>query len=144
MMRRLIIVGAFIGAIATTVPVAAHAAAPLSPATYVGASCGAGGVAAFLSLKSWDACLNKGPKGEPQIQKLTDVWLILLPLLEDAIKLAGYAAAGFVIWGGVKYVKSQGDPGQINEARQVIYNALFGLLLAMISVAIVNFIAGAL
>lgn len=121
------------------------AAAPVhaapAPLTNFGAC--SGGVAAFLSLKSWDACLTKA-NGSPQITRLTDVWLILLPLLEDAIKVAGYAAAGFIIWGGIKYIKSQGDPGQINEARQIIYNALFGLLLAMISVAIVNFVAGAL
>jgi hypothetical protein len=135
----LVLVMAFCAA--TTVP--AHAAA--SPATFVAADCGASaGVASFLGLKSWDTCLQHDGNGTPKITKLSDVWLIILPLLEDAIKVAGYAAAGFVIWGGIKYMKSQGDPGQFNEARQVIYNALFGLLLAMISVAIVNFIAGAL
>jgi len=119
---------------------AAHAASPV-PLTQFSAC--SGNVAAFLSLMSWDACLTK-KDGVPQVAKLTDVWLILLPLLEDAIKIAGYTAAGFVLWGGIKYIKSQGDPGQLNEARQIIYNALFGLVLAMISVAIVNFIAGAL
>jgi hypothetical protein len=143
MIKRLLASLAVIASVAFAVPAPAQAIATPQPATQFAAACG-GGVAAFLSLKPWDACLTKDAKGTPQITKLTDVWLILLPLLEDAIKLAGYAAAGFVIWGGVKYIKSQGDPGQLNEARQVIYNALFGLLLAMISVAIVNFIAGAL
>ena len=133
----LAVIAAFL-TVATPTP--AQAAA--QPVTTFGAC--AGGVASFLMLKSWDACLTKDAGGHPQITKLSDVWLILLPLLEDAIKVAGYTAAGFVIWGGIKYIKSQGDPGQFNEARQIIYNALFGLLLAMISVAIVNFIAGAL
>lgn len=125
--------------VAVPAPANATAAQPLT--TFSACS---GGVASFLMLKSWDACLTKDSNGKPQLTKLTDVWLILLPLLEDAIKVAGYTAAGFVIWGGIKYIKSQGDPGQFNEARQIIYNALFGLLLAMISVAIVNFVAGAL
>lgn len=124
---------------------ATPAVASQSPLTYVAADCSknAGLVENFLWLKSWDACLTKDARGVPQITRLSDFWLIILPILEDALKVAGYAAAGFVTWGGIKYIKSQGDPGQINEARQVIYNALFGLLLAMISVAIVNFVAGA-
>lgn len=139
MIKRLFIVAAFIGLVSVPV-VPAHAASVAS----FGATCGKNvGVESFLGLKSWDSCLEKDANGVPQIKKLSDIWLILLPILEDAIKVAGYTAAGFVIWGGIKYIKSQGDPGQINEARQVIYNALFGLLLAMISVAIVNFIAGA-
>lgn len=124
-------------------PVAAQAAAsPAAPLTQVAAACKTSALGIVL-LKSWDACLDHDANGVPIIKSLSNVWLILLPLLEDAIKVAGYTAAGFVIWGGIKYIKSQGDPSQINESRQVIYNALFGLVLAMISVAIVNFVSGA-
>lgn len=124
-------------------PVAAHAAntAP-TPFTQVAAACKNSALGIVL-LKSWDSCLDHDANGVPIIKSLANIWLILLPLLEDAIKVAGYTAAGFIIWGGIKYVKSQGDPGQINESRQTIFNALFGLILAMISVAIVNFIARA-
>lgn len=97
----------------------------------------------FLFFKPWDACLPHDANGVPQLQNLNSIWLVALTVLEDAIRAAGYAAAGFLTWGGIKYLKSQGDPGQINEARLVIFNALFGLLLAMISIAIVNFITGA-
>ena len=141
MIKRLLACVAIVGGVAFAVPAPVQALTAPQPLTHFGAC--SGGVASFLGLKSWDACLTKNANGSPQITKLSDVWLIALPLLEDAIKLAGYTAAGFVIWGGVKYIKSQGDPGQINEARLVIYHALFGLLLAMISVALVNFIAGA-
>ena len=124
-------------------PAPVSAASPLQSVAAAG-PCGKDvGVADFLGLKSWDSCLTKDSFGVPQIGKLTDIWLIVIALLEDAIKVAGYTAAGFVIWGGIKYIKSQGDPGQINEARQVIYNALFGLVLAMISVAIGNAVAAA-
>lgn len=123
-------------------PIAAHAAVSPAPLTQMAAACKTSALG-IVFLKSWDACLDHDSNGVPVIRTLSNIWLILLPLLEDAIKIAGYTAAGFVIWGGVKYIKSQGDPGQINESRQVIYNALFGLVLAMISVALVNFIAGA-
>jgi len=139
MIKRFFAALAVMGMLTVAMPAPASAAA--QPLTNFGAC--SGSVAAFLSLKPWDACLTKA-NGKPVITKLSDVWLIALPVLENAIKIAGYVAAGFVLWGGVKYLKSQGDPGQINEARQVIYNALFGLVLAMISVGIVNFVAGAL
>ena len=141
MIKRLWLGLAVIACLFVAAPQPAQAASVLQ--TFA-AGCGKdAGVAEFLLLKSWDTCLTRDAKDVPQITKLSDIWLILLPILEDAIKVAGYTAAGFVIWGGIKYLKSQGDPGQINEARQVIYNALFGLLLAMISVAIVNFVSGA-
>jgi hypothetical protein len=140
MIKRFFAALAIIGSVLVATPAPVQAAT--SPVTTFGAC--SGSVAAFLSLKAWDACLTKDANGKPQITKLTDVWLIVLPLLEDGIKIAGYVAAGFVLWGGIKYLKSQGDPGQLNEARLVIYNALFGLVLAMISVGVVNFVAGAL
>src|SRR5688572_12992594 len=140
MIARIVTGVAMIFAVVTTA-VPAQAASPLQPVSQM--ACGSG-AAAFLLLKPWDACLDHAPGGAPIITKLSDFWLILLPLLEDAIKIAGYTAAGFVIWGGIKYLKSQGDSGQLNEARLVIYNALFGLILALLSVAIVNFVAGAI
>ncbi len=138
MIRRLLTSLVVVATLSTAVPAPAMAT---SNATFVAATC-RDAVANFLGLLSWDACLEHDGS-VPKITKLSDFWLITLPLLGDAIKVAGYTAAGFVVWGGIKYIKSQGDPGQFNEARQIIYNALFGLLLAMISVAIVNFVAGA-
>ncbi len=144
MIQRLCVVLVLMIGLCVVAAVPVSAATPLHNVAAAG-PCGKDvGVADFLGLKSWDSCLTKDSLGVPQISKLSDIWLIVIALLEDAIKVAGYTAAGFVIWGGIKYIKSQGDPGQINEARQVIYNALFGLLLAMISVAIVNFVAGAI
>lgn len=144
MIRRMAAAIVFVLGLTFVGPHAAQAAPVASSPLTTMAACGSGGVAEFLGLKSWDSCLDHSANGAPEIRSLSSLWLIILPLLDDAIKVAGYTAAGFVLWGGIKYTKSQGDPGQINESRQVIYNALFGLLLAMISVAIVNFVAGAI
>jgi hypothetical protein len=139
MTKRFLIILSVLAGIWLASPVSVQAAAP-APLTQVGAC--AGGLDSFLGLQPWDACLDHNA-GVPQLGKLTDVWLIVLVLLDDGIKAAGYVSVGFVTWGGIKYLKSQGDPGQLTEARQIIYNALFGLLLTLISVAIVNFVAGA-
>lgn len=141
-MKRVALFLAVITSIFVAAPVAAQSAAPSTP-TILAATC-QDGIGGFLGLRTWDACLNHDASGAPQLTGLSDVWLIILPLLEDAIKVAGYVAAGFVIWGGIKYLKSQGDPTELTASRQTIYNALFGLVLVMLSVAIVNFVAGAL
>lgn len=104
--------------------------------------CGGDGVAGFLGFRAWDACLAHDATGAPQITALEDVWRIAIMVVEFFIKVAGYLAAGFIIWGGIKYVKSQGEPGETAQARQIINNALMGLIICLMSVAIVQFIAG--
>lgn len=121
----------------------AHAALPADGGGGGGTGCGGGGVVGFLGFKSWDACLDHDSHGVPQIKSLDDIWKIAIILVEFIIKLAGYLAVGFIIWGGIKYVKSQGEPGETAQARQIINNALMGLIVCLLSVAIVQYIAGA-
>jgi len=75
--------------------------------------------------------------------KITDLVKIPINILEMLIQAVAYAAAGYILWGGFKYMKSQGDPGKISEAKTAIINALTGLGIALASVAIVEFIQGA-
>lgn len=100
------------------------------------------GLESFLGFRSWDACLEKDSKGVPQIKSLEDVGKIAMTVVEFLIKVSGYIAVGFIVWGGIKYLKSQGDPGETTQARQIITNALMGLVLCMLGVAIIQFIVG--
>jgi len=111
-----------------------------APFTQVAASCDTGG---FFGFPSWDACLQHTADGSPQITKLSDLWLIGFPLVTTMVKAAGYLAAGFIIWGGVKYIKSAGNPSEITAAKTVIQNAIIGLIICILAVAMVQFIAGA-
>jgi hypothetical protein len=99
-----------------------------------------GNVVEFLGLESWDACLPRGADGKPVFEALTDIWKIIIPLLNDVLKLAGYIAIGLIIWGGIQYIKSQGEPSNLTQAKDTIKNAIIGLLLVLSSIAIVQFI----
>jgi hypothetical protein len=101
-----------------------------------------GDLASFLGLKNWDACLEKDGNGVPQFKDLSDLWRIAIVIVEDIIKIGGYLAVGYLIWGGFKYIKSQGEPGELTQSRTIITNSLLGLVIVLISVAIVQFIAG--
>ncbi|HSE61932.1 MAG TPA: hypothetical protein VLA88_06630 [Candidatus Saccharimonadales bacterium] len=101
-----------------------------------------GDLASFLGLKSWDACIAKDGNGVPQLDDITDIWHVGIVIIEDLVKIGGYLAVGYFIWGGFKYVKSQGEPGETAQARTIINNALLGLVIVLISVSIIQFIAG--
>lgn len=140
-MKRFLIVGALaLGVVASNIFSAqpAKAAAVPAPVTQF-AACDAG---SFFGFPTWFACLPKDATGHPKLTKLEDLWLIAFPVLESAIKLAGYTAVGFVIWGGIRFIKSQGNPGEITAARDTIRDALIGLGICVSAVAIVQFLAG--
>jgi hypothetical protein len=101
-----------------------------------------GSLASFLGLQNWDACLSKDDKSVPQFRDLTDVWRVAVVLIQDLFKIAGYLAVGYFIWGSFKYVKSQGEPSELTQSRTIITHSIMGLVIVLISIAIVQFIAG--
>lgn len=93
----------------------------------------------ILTIPSWYKGLQCDGK-QPQITQLNDIWKIALNVVEALIGAAAYIAAGFVVWGGFKYMKSQGDPGKLTEAKNAILQALIGLGITLASTAIVIFV----
>lgn len=77
----------------------------------------------------------------PKLTELNDIWKIVLNLVEMLIQIVGYVAAGYIVWGGFKYIKSQGNSQNIASAKTTIMNAAIGLGIALSSVAIVNFVS---
>lgn len=70
------------------------------------------------------------------------IWRIALNIIEVGLQLAGYVAAGYILYGGFLFMTSQGSPDGAAKARKTILNAAIGLVVSMASVAIVNLIAG--
>lgn len=117
---------------ATLVPVVAGA----SPLTQFAAKCPDGRI---LTVPAWYKGLECDGK-QPKITALNDIWKIALNVVEALIGVAAYVAAAFVVWGGFKYMKSQGDPGQLTEAKNTIFQAMIGLGITLASTAIVIFV----
>lgn len=102
-----------------------------------------------------DACTNQGllpdlyanlrntdGSCEVVIDELND----LLRLVGNAVSIlmivAGFVAIAFIIVGGFTYITSSGDPSGIKKGRDIIINAVIGLILAMIAFGVVTFITG--
>ncbi len=70
----------------------------------------------------------------------SDILLVLLAVVDDLLMIAGLVAIGFVIWGGVLYMTSQGSPEQTQKGQATVTNALIGLVLCVMAIAIVRFV----
>lgn len=118
----------------TSVPVSANAASPL---TQFAACAGS----RILTFPTWYRGLTQDANCNIQLNDLSQIWLIALNIIEIGMQVAGYIAIGFLIWGGIQYIKSQGEPSNLTQAKNTILNAVVGLGLVLASVGIVNFIA---
>lgn len=56
--------------------------------------------------------------------------------------VGGLVAVAVIVYGGVKYVMSQGDPGKTKQASQIIAYAIIGLGVVVLAGAITAFATG--
>ena len=56
------------------------------------------------------------------------------------VGISGLAAFVMIVWGGVQYMTSTGDPTKTSDAKDKIKNALLGLLLVLASFLILQVI----
>lgn len=95
-----------------------------SPTTVMAAKCG------DITTNIID-CGNKG--GDP----VTNLVLDIINFLAVGV---GIAVVGGIIWGGLLYASSNGDPNKTKQGVKVIVNAFIGLLLFIFMYAILNFL----
>lgn len=108
--------------IAMTAPVAAQITDPLDRACRQNA-------------QSSSLCQNTnqqnplfGPKG------------IITRAIQLLIVAVGVAAVIMIIIGGIKYIVASGDPSNVESARNTVYFALIGLVIALVAQAIVSLV----
>jgi hypothetical protein len=74
----------------------------------------------------------------------SDLPLILLAIVDDLLRIAGIVAVGFVLYGAIQYIASQGSPEATAKAQGTIINALIGMAIAVVSIAFVSFLGNKL
>lgn len=65
---------------------------------------------------------------------------IIVSILNVIIGVAGFISVIWIIIGGVNYMTSSGDPNKTKKARDTILYACIGLVICVLSFAIVNFV----
>jgi len=106
----------------------------------------------FGLLKPWYYYLTSGrwDSSSPQacipsvdlLSNINQLWLIGLALLDDLLAIAGFAAVALVIYGGIRFITSSGNPEHAKAARGTVINALIGLAIVSVAIILVNFLAG--
>lgn len=81
------------------------------------------------------------PKGDAGFAA---IWTIVLNFVGMLLVAAGYVAAGFFMWGGFNYIISTGDPGKVAAAKNTLLNSVVGLVIALASVGILDFVQKAI
>ncbi len=98
----------------------------------------------FFSFPTWYQYLDQ-VKGvspcAPKISNINDVWLIVAAIIEILLRVAAIAAVAMVVYGGIIYTTSQGEPDKTGQAKNTIVNALVGLAVSISAAAIISFIA---
>lgn len=95
----------------------------------------------ILTFPVWYRGVAYGQDCEVRLDKPTDAWVIVLNIFEILMQLAIYLSSVYIIWGGFKYLTSQGSPDGISKAGSTVLNASIGLIIALIAVAIVRFVS---
>lgn len=67
---------------------------------------------------------------------------VLGNIFNVVLALAGAIAVAFIVWAGIQYVLSRGEPAKIKQAKDTILYALIGIVVVMLSFVIVNYIVG--
>ncbi|MDB5183208.1 MAG: hypothetical protein JWO47_992 [Candidatus Saccharibacteria bacterium] len=93
-----------------------------------------------------DKCAVIGPakEGSTDLDLAKVIPLVGLAVLEIMLRIGGLAGFFFVIYGGFRYITSQGEPDKTKQSRQTITNALIGMVISIIAAAAVSFIANTL
>lgn len=80
--------------------------------------------------------------GNFSVDRIDSLLSIGLAAIEILLFIAGIVAVAYVIYGGFRYVLSQGNPDETGKAKDAILNAVIGLVIAILASAIVRFVAG--
>ena len=100
----------------------------------------------ILTLKPWysgltnDDCSLKNP-GTDTNSQANYIWKIVLNIVDDLLQLIGYTTVGYIMYGGFLMMTSNGAPDKAAHGRKTIMSAAIGLVIALASVALVNFIS---
>lgn len=83
----------------------------------------------------WNSCLQDG------IATLACIPIVIKNVIQWALIFAGVVALFLIIYAGFQFVTSKGDPQQVDSAKKTLTYAIIGLLLILLSFAILNLMA---
>ncbi len=88
------------------------------------------------SVVPWNKCVSSG-----DVATLSCIPIVLQNIINFLALFAGVVAVLLIIYAGIKFITSQGDPEKVATARRIMTFVLFGAVIIVASLFIVNVIA---
>lgn len=94
-------------------------------------------MAAFnIPTMDWGSCLSNG-----DIATIACVPIVLQNIINFLLMFAGIIAVFLIVYSGIKFVTSSGDPQKVESARKTLTYAIIGFVFILFSFVTINFIA---
>ncbi len=93
---------------------------------------------AFAQNGSWASCTT--PEG---VATLNCIPIVFQNVVNWLLIFAAIAAIFFILFAGIKFMRSGGQPKLIEDARNTFVYAIAGLVVILLSFVIINFISAA-
>lgn len=81
---------------------------------------------------------------EAKISSETSLEQIIGKIINVALSFLGIFFLGLMLYGGFRWMNSQGDDAEVKKAKDLIRNAIIGLVVIVAAFAISNFVLGSL
>ena len=88
-------------------------------------------------FQEWGDCVEPTTK----VPTLNCIPVVFQNLISGALIFVGITAAFLIVYAGITFIRSGGDPKQVAAARQILTYAIIGVVVVLSSFAIIYFIA---
>ncbi len=86
----------------------------------------------------------QGIQGYAVQPQARDLPTMIVNIINWTLTLVGVLALAFIVYAGFLYITSRGDEGQVEKAKNIIVNAVIGIVIIGIAAVLVNFVIDAL
>lgn len=78
----------------------------------------------------------------PELTSMHDVIVFIGNIVRILIAVSGSLAVILILLASLYYITSTGDPGRVTKAKEILKNTAIGLVLIIMSYAVVTYVAG--
>ncbi len=69
-----------------------------------------------------------------------DLAAVILRIINYVLAIVGVIALAYLVYGGFMYITSAGNEDRVEAAKQIIINAVIGIIVIGVAAAVVNFV----
>lgn len=105
----------------------------------------------FVGLPAWyrglemnSDCTPKSPSstsGDAEVRKF--IWHIVANVTDMGVHIIAYITIAFILYGGFTFITSNGSSDKVAKGKNMILNAVVGLIICIVASAVIGFVIGA-